>query len=274
MLKRIVDRLRQHWPEITFSIRGDNGVATPEMYEYCESEGMLYAFGYAANDVLKRRIREEELEENARLLWWMSGRNGFQMFHTFEDYQAGSWSCPRRIITKLEITSTGGSNTRHVVTNMSGHATDVYHGFYTQRGRVPERPIGELKNGLSMDRLSSHRFLANGQKLMAHVLAYLLFVLFREANAQTSELKTMEVGTARSRLFKVGAVMKATHRRIWVHVASHWPGRDLLIAATHAVHAYIRDLHEIWKGMNLFIQSTVHDPRDKYKIVFAPQTPK
>jgi len=33
-----------------------------------------------------------------------------------------------------------------------------------------------------MDRLSSHRFLANGHKLMTHLLAYALFVLFREAN--------------------------------------------------------------------------------------------
>ena len=117
-------------------------------------------------------------------------------------------------------------------------------------------------------------FFANGQKLMAHVLAYLLFVLFREANAKTPEVKTMEVGTARSRLFKVGAVVKATHRRIWFHVASHWPGRDLLIAATDAVSQYIRDLHEIWKGMNLFIQSSVGDPRERHKIVFTPLTLK
>ena len=56
---------------------------------------------------------------------------------------------------------------------MSGLAADIYREFYTQRGNVPERPLGELKNGLMMDRLSSHRFLANGQKLMTHVLAYL-----------------------------------------------------------------------------------------------------
>ncbi len=270
MIRRVVDRLRQHWPDITIFVRGDHGVAGPEMYDYCEAEGLLYAFGYATNNVLKRRIREEELQENARLLWWMTGRKPFQLFHTFEDYQADSWPHPRRIVTKVEITHTGGSNIRYVVTNLSGHPRGIYHGFYTQRGNVPERPIGELKNGLSMDRLSSHRFLANGHKLMVHVLAYLLHALFREANAETPELSTMEVGTARVRLFKVGALVQSTHRRIWFRVASHWPGADLLTRAVAAVTAHIRELHELWRGMNLFVQSEYRGPRDRTRIHFAP----
>jgi hypothetical protein len=270
MLKIIVDRLRQHWPEISIFVRGDNGVANPEMYEYCEAEGLIYAFGYATNETLKRRVREEELEDRAKLLWWISGGREVQLFRTFEDYQAGSWSRPRRIITKVEITKSGGLNVRFVVSNMSGHAGGIYQGFYTQRGRVPERPIGELKNGLNMDRLSCHRFLANGQKMMTHVLAYLLFALFREANAKTPEVKTMEVGTARSRLFKVGARVQATHRRIWFHVASHWPGRDLLVAAADAVRQHIETLHAIWQRMNLYLQSDMRDPRDQHRIVFAP----
>jgi hypothetical protein len=270
MLKLVVDRLRQHWPGLMIFVRGDNGVAGPAMYDYCEAEGLMYTFGYATNEVLKRRIREQELVENAKLLWWISGRHEFQLFHEFEDYRAESWPRPRRIITKVEITKTGGPNVRHVVTNMSGLAVGIYHGFYTQRGRVPERPIGELKNGLHMDRLSSHRFLANGQKLMTHVLAYLLYALFREANSDTPEVKTMEVGTARSRLFKVGARVEASHRRIWFHVASHWPGRDLFIVAAEAVQRHIEALHEVWRQMNLFFESNLRDPVDRHRIVFAP----
>ena len=274
MLKLIVDRLRKHWPDITIFVRGDNGVAGPEMYDYCEAEGLKYAFGYATNNILKRRICEEELIENARWLWWIGGRQEFQLFHTLDDYQAESWSHPRRLITKVEITKTGDPNVRYVVTNMNDHAINVYHGFYTQRGRVPERPIGELKNGLNMDRLSSHRFLANGQKLMVHVLAYLLFALFREANAKTPEVKTMEVGTARTRLFKVGARVQTSCRRIWFHFASHWPGRDLLIAATEAVRQQIEVLHSIWRTTNLFYESSLRDPENRYRIVFAPIAPK
>jgi hypothetical protein len=270
MLRRVVQRVRQHWPDITIFVRGDNGVAGPEIYEYCEAEGLLYAFGYATNEVLKRRLREEELVEHTRWLWWMTGRKPFQLFHTFEDYQADSWPHPRRIVTKVEITHTGGSNIRYVVTNLSGHPRGIYRGFYTQRGNVPERPIGELKNGLSMDRLSSHRFLANGHKLMVHVLAYLLHALFREANAQTPEVSTMEVGTARVRLFKAGALVHATHRRIWFRVASHRPGADLLRRAAAAVTTHIRELHDLWRGMNLFVRGEYRDPAGRTRIHFAP----
>ncbi len=79
---------------------------------------------------------------------------------------------------------------------------------------------------------------------MVHVLAYLLYSLFREANARTPELKTMEVGTARVRLFEAGALLKA----------SHWPGRHLLPQAIHAVAQYTQTLVNLWRTAHLFVQ--------------------
>ena len=270
MIQRIVDRMRQHWPDIMIFVRGDAGVAGPEMYEYCEAQGILYAFGYSTNATLKRRVSELELEDNARLLWWMTGRKPFQLFHTFEDYQAQTWSRVRRIVTKVEITQLGGTNVRFVVTNMSGLAAGIYQGFYVQRGNVPERPIGELKNGLYMDRLSSHRFLANSHKLMTHMLAYALYVLFREANEKTPEVNKMEVGTARTRLFKVGALVQATHRHIWFRVASHWPGATLLTRAAKAVESYVKATLERWQSQKLFTARAEYDACDRSCISFAP----
>lgn len=205
MLKMIVDRLSQHWPELVISVRSDSGVAGPEMYDYCDAEGFEYAFGYATNDTLVRRVKELELEENAKLLWWMTGRRAFQLFHTVDDYQAGSWPHARRIITRVEFTKLGGlnaaANVRFVVTNMIGFPKDICHGYYTQRDRVPEHPIGELKNRLHMDRLSSHRFLANSHKLMVHMLAYLLYALFREAQCEAAKQCSPEtVADEKSRL--------------------------------------------------------------------------
>jgi len=84
------------------------------------------------------------------------------------------------------------------------------------------------------------------------------------------EVSTMEFGTARSRLFRVGALVEATHRRIWFHIASHWPNRHLLIAAVEAVRQYIRDLHERWRELKLDFPGDLGDPRDRHRIVFAP----
>ena len=276
ILKDIVERLREHWPEIEISVRGDCGLALPEMYEYCEAESLSYAFGYATNNVLKRLVEEAELDHEAKLMWWITGREPWQTFRAFEDYQAESWSRPRRIITKVEVTKTGGINRRFVVTNMTESPRAIYRDFYVQRGNVPERPIGELKNGLAMDRLSSGRFLANAQKMMLHVLAYVLWALFREANQMiddetdeaANELATMEVGTARSRLFKVGALVQITHRRIWFHLASHWPGRGLFVAAGRAVESFVSTLHERWQQLGLFDHG-LNGPRGP-SISFAP----
>ena len=200
----------------------------------------------------------------------MTGCKAFQMFHTFDDYQARSWSRARNIITKVEITQLGVTNVRFVVTNMSGLAGGIYQGFYVQRGNVPERPIGELKNGLHMDRLSSHRFLANGHKLMTHLLAYALCVLFREANEATPEVNKMEVSTARTRLFKVGALVQATHRHIRFRVASHWPGATLLTRAVKAVNSYVTTTLERWQSQNLFADVSGTEACNRSWISFAP----
>jgi hypothetical protein len=73
----------------------------------------------------------------------MTGRREMQTFHVFEDYKAKSWPHARRIVRKVEITKTGGTNIRYVVTNMSGNPGGIYRGFYVQRGNVPKRPIGK-----------------------------------------------------------------------------------------------------------------------------------
>ena len=54
-LRSIVRSLRAAWPDVLILVRGDRGLAVPEMYEYCEAQGLLYAFGYSSNDVLKER---------------------------------------------------------------------------------------------------------------------------------------------------------------------------------------------------------------------------
>jgi len=108
-----------------------------------------------------------------------------------------------------------------------------------QRGAVPEQPIGELKNGLQADRLSASSFRANGFRLLLHVAAYALVVLFREAAAAVPEVATATVSTLRQRLWKVGAVLVSSPRRLWLHVSETWPGRPIWEAVHRAVRAFV-----------------------------------
>jgi len=95
-------------------------------------------------------------------------------------YRADGWPHPRRIVAKVEVTPKG-SQRRFVVTNLPDEASVVYRDFYVQRGKVPEQPIGEMKNGLRAERLSACGFCANAFRLLVHTLAYAIVVLFREA---------------------------------------------------------------------------------------------
>jgi hypothetical protein len=240
-LQTIVTRLRAAWPHVTILVRGDTGLAVPEMYEYCEREGLLYALGFGSNEVLKERTACWLSDLEIYYHWYQHREPHVQRFEVIEDYQAGGWSRPRRIVVKLEI-NRSGTNRRFVVTNLTGHPRGIYRGFYVQRGDVPEKPIGELKNGLSADRLSFHRFRANALKLLEHTLAYALVVLHREATAALPEVACAEVNTLRLRLWKVAAVVKTSVRRIWFHVSATWPFRDLWLQVEQALRQFVADV--------------------------------
>lgn len=242
-LQTIVRQLRTAWPEVIIVVRGDSGLAVPAMYEFCESEGLLYAFGYSTNKVLKDRTECWMKDLELYYSWYHHCEPHVQRFESIEDYQAGTWFQPRRIVVKLEINRLG-TNLRFVVTNLSGHPQGIYHGFYVQRGDVPEKPIGELKNGLQADRLSFHRFRANAMKLLEHVLAYALVVLHREATAAIPEIARAEVATLRTRLWKVAAVVQISVRRIWFHLSSSWPNRKLWLRVREALTHYVQAIRQ------------------------------
>jgi hypothetical protein len=49
LLKRIVVRLRQRWPEVEIELRADAGFAVPALYDYCEEQGIVYTVGLITN---------------------------------------------------------------------------------------------------------------------------------------------------------------------------------------------------------------------------------
>lgn len=243
-LKTIVAKLRAAWPEVVILVRGDSAFGLPAVCDYCEAEGLLYAFGYATNNVLKERT--DTIEEDLKTYYHFYGYRDphVQRFEAFEDYQAGSWPHPRRIVAKVEI-NRQGTNRRFVVTNLQQPPREVYREFYVQRGAVPEQPIGELKNGLLADRLSFHHFRGNSLKLLEHVLAYALVILHREATASIAEVATAQVSTLREKLWKVGAIVKTSVRKIWLHFSQTWPHRALWQQVYQAICAYTARLSRV-----------------------------
>jgi hypothetical protein len=63
--------------------------------------------------------------------------------------------------------------------------------------------------------------------LLLHTAAYCLFWPLRH-HLQDTELATAQVNTLRLKLLKIEVRIRETSRRIWVHLASGYPYRDLL----------------------------------------------
>src|ERR1700689_5202766 len=55
-LRRLVRRIRMHWPETQITFRGDSHYGRKEAMEWCEQNGVRYIFGLAPNKVLREQI--------------------------------------------------------------------------------------------------------------------------------------------------------------------------------------------------------------------------
>jgi hypothetical protein len=219
MLKRVVKKIRKRFFGASIVIRGDAGFCVPRLYRFCERWGLGYVLGLITNATLKKLhapllARAEAMYEEDKTKVRLLGEVG---------YKAKTWDRFRRVIMKAEAMPQG-TNRRFVVTNLDGAPVEIYD-FYTMRGDVENR-IKELKNALAADRLSCCRFEANRFRLLLHCAAYVLMHHLRRRLAGT-ELETAQFDTIRLRLLKVGARVRQTVRRVWVHVASSYPYKHL-----------------------------------------------
>jgi hypothetical protein len=239
VLAEIVAALRAAWPDVRLVIRGDHGLAVPEVYTFCEANALTYVIGFAMNPVLDRATAHDLAELELYYHFYGRAEPHVQRFEELRDYQAGTWPYPRRVVVKLECTPQG-SQRRVVVTNREEAPAVLYRDWYTPRGAVPEHPIGELKNGLRAERLSACGFRANAFRLLVHTLAYAIVVLFREAVTGIPEVAKATVSTLRQRLWKVGAVVQSRARRVVLHVAACWPQRALWLRVWQAVTGFVQ----------------------------------
>ncbi|MHB8066529.1 MAG: IS1380 family transposase [Desulfobaccales bacterium] len=221
VLKRLIKKLKQAYPKALILFRADAGFAVPAIYRYLEEVKIRYVIGFITNNRVLAKAAPLLLKAQRQYLETGEKQRLFTSF----SYQAESWAQPRRLIAKVEYTHLG-SNQRFVVTNLVRNPQFVYDDIYVLRGDVENR-IKELKLELKADRLSCHRFLANQFRLLLHTAAYCLFWLLRH-HLQGTELATAQVNTLRLKLLKIGARIQETSRRIWVHLASGYPYRDLL----------------------------------------------
>ena len=217
LLARVRGRFGRRQP---LALRADADFAKPDLLAYAERQRLRYAIGIARNKKLLDAVMPVCRRAEAR---WAQRGERVRLYHSLS-YQAHSWRHRRRVVAKIERTREG-MNLRFVVTNRRGPARQIFH-WYEQRGQA-ENYIKELKNDLAADRLSCSAYRANALRLQLHAYAYNLAVLFRRRVLVGTELARSTMATLRLRLFKVGARVQRSVRRLWFHLASGWPGQAL-----------------------------------------------
>jgi len=225
ILKRVIQRIREAYPEMKITVRGDSGFSCPAFYRLAEQSGLGFVMGISSNETLKRRVKRAE---KAVGHLYVSKQIKHQHFISYT-YQAGSWDKPQQCYAKIESTGKG-LNIRHIVSNLENQdARDIYFGFYVKRGEASENRIKEVKNMCFAGRLSNHGFWANFLRLLISSLAYEMFLLLKEAIRKTrvDEAKKWCIDTLRTRLLKIGATIKKTKRRTYYRLSKAFVFQDL-----------------------------------------------
>jgi hypothetical protein len=212
ILKLLVRRFREVWPEVRIVLRGDSGFCRWRLMRWCERRGIYYILGLARNPILEKKAKG--YMEIAELTFAMSGKKE-QAFGSIQ-YAAKTWDQERRVIVKAER-MIQGPNLRFVVTNLPGNSKKLYKEIYCQRGEMENR-IKEQQLGLFADRTSCHAFLANQFRLFLSSAAYVLIEALRRLGLCGTELARAQVQTIRLKLFKIAARVKTSVRRVVFHL--------------------------------------------------------
>jgi hypothetical protein len=189
---------------------------------YCESTDKLdYVLGLAKNSRLIKRI-QAEMAEAQKL--HQSTQKAARVFKDFRYRTRRSWSRQRRVVGKAEYLAKG-ENPRFIVTSIESEekeARSLYEDFYCARGDMENR-IKEQQLGLFADRTSTAWMRSNQLRLYFSSFAYILMQTLRRLGLKGTELAQAQCDTIRLKLFKIGAQIQVTVRKVWISFSESYP---------------------------------------------------
>ena len=231
ILKLLVKRFRQEWPNVKVIFRGDSAFCKHKMFDWCDRNNVGYITAIGSNNRLQNLA--VYIKKEAKELFESTGEKQ-RLFAEFY-YGAKSWRKERRIIVKAEHTIKG-ENTRFIVTNLSGKPEYLYDDRYCPRGDMENR-IKEQQLDLFADRTSCTTWWANNFRLMLSGFAYTLLVAIKNFALKNTKLAKAQCGTIRLKLFKIGAVIIRNSRKVKFLLSSSYPYQDLFINIANRLFA-------------------------------------
>jgi hypothetical protein len=254
-LQRVIKQIRQQWQNVEILVRGDSAYSRDDIMTWCESQtGVDYVFGLAQNSRLiqmttttQNRAKLEYEEKLSTVVSFLetvfkpqeqisevaSDLINNSIWYKSLDYQTReSWSRSRRVVCKVEY-GVKETNIRFVVTSLTSKKVppaQLYTQKYCKRGEMENR-FKEQQLELFSDRTSTHTFAGNQLRLWFSSIAYVLMNALRSKCLAKTELQNSQVGTIRTKLLKLGALITVSTRRILIAITSYCPYKHIFAAA-------------------------------------------
>ena len=220
-VRRIVGQIRARWPEVRIILRGDSGFCRDELMDWCERHQVDYVFGMARNQRLRQIIAPQLAQ--AAVEYQRTGRAARVFTEFSHETTTGSWSRARRVVAKAEYIE-GKENPRYVVTSLPAEqwpASKLYEQLYCARGEMENRIKEQFQ--LFADRVSSETMRANQLRVYLAAMAYALVSGLRRLGLQATDLAQAQAATIRTRLLKIGALVRVSVRRVVLSMAAGCP---------------------------------------------------
>jgi len=224
-LARIIERLRVSWPQTRIIVRGDGGFCREDLMAWCEVHTVDYVLGMPKNSRLKGIIAEAMAQAKSQ---YEATDHAARVFKDFRYQTRTSWSCERRVIGKAEHLAKG-ENPRFVVTTLSTEDWDarrVYEELYCARGDMENR-IKEQQMALFADRTSTHEMRSNQLRLYFSSFGYVLVQTLRRLGLNGTSMARAQCDTIRLKLFKIGAHIRLSVRRVRIAFSESYPYANL-----------------------------------------------
>lgn len=226
ILAKIVGGLREAWPDVHIIIRGDSGFCREQLMSWCEANSVDFVLGIARNPRLEKAIRSQM--EKARREHLQTDCPA-RLLRDFRYRTLKTWSRKRRVIGKAEYLSKG-PNPRFVVTSLPAKQFEcryVYEEMYCARGEMENR-IKEQQLDLFGNRASGHKFETNLLRVWLSAAAHLLIVELRRLALQGTEFARAQSSTLRTKLLKIGALVRVSVRRVYLQLSSAFPWKEVM----------------------------------------------
>ena len=221
ILIRLIGRMRLHWKNTQFVIRGDSHFCCPSFMDWSHDKPYVkFITGLTGNSALYKKCRS----------WTEMARNQYKLhntpirfYQTFR-YRAGSWKYEQRVIVKIEMNEKG-LNVRFTVTDFEHkNSRFLYEELYCGRGQM-ELYIKELKTYLDADRTSCHKFKANQFRLFLHAAAYVLLHGIKSEIFPGTNLKNASILTLREKVLLTAVHIRNLKTKVKIEFPKNHPFR-------------------------------------------------